>query len=75
LQKKDVELEQHVETISEQEHVVEQRDDIIKILSKKEEEHANIIKLLRNNLEMRTQADIDVRHSKLFFYKLSFRTY
>ncbi|CAG9791881.1 unnamed protein product [Diatraea saccharalis] len=60
LQKKDIELEQCVETISEQEHIVEQRDEIIKMLSQKEEEHTNIIKLLRNNLEMRTQAEVDL---------------
>lgn len=60
IQKKDLELEQQNESLAEQEHIIQQRDGIIKMLSEKEEEHTNIIKLLRNNLEMRTQADIDV---------------
>ncbi|XP_028177176.1 myosin-11-like isoform X1 [Ostrinia furnacalis] len=60
LQKKDMELERHIETVAEQEHIIEQRDGIIKMLSEKEEEHTNIIKLLRNNLEIRTQADMDL---------------
>lgn len=63
-----MELERHIENIAEQEQIIEQRDGIIKMLSDKEEEHANIIKLLRNNLEMRTQADVDVcsyKHSNM----------
>lgn len=64
LQKKDLELERHIENIAEQDHTIEQRDAIIKMLSDKEEEHTNIIKLLRNNLEMRSQADDEVSNNK-----------
>lgn len=60
LQKKEMDLEQHREHLSEQENLLEQRDRVIKMLSEKEEEQANIIKLLRNNLEMRAQADSNV---------------
>ncbi|XP_075972398.1 uncharacterized protein LOC142974127 [Anticarsia gemmatalis] len=64
LQKKDSELEQQLENQAEQEQILEQkvreRDAVIKMLSEKEEEQTNIIKLLRNNLEMRTQADADL---------------
>lgn len=60
LQKKDAELERHMDVISEQEQLLGQRNGLIKMLSGKEEEHTNIIKLLRNNLELRTQADMDV---------------
>lgn len=65
LQKKDLELERHIENIAEQDNTIEQRDAIIKMLSDKEEEHTNIIKLLRNNLEMRSQADDEVSNNKL----------
>lgn len=71
IQKKDLELEQQIESLAEQEHIIQQRDGIIKMLSEKEEEHTNIIKLLRNNLEMRTQADIDVC---FHFYFVIFKT-
>ncbi|KAJ8724931.1 hypothetical protein PYW07_015889 [Mythimna separata] len=60
LQKKDAELERHMDTITEQEHLLSQRNGVIKMLSGKDEEHNNIIKLLRNNLEMRNQADLDL---------------
>lgn len=60
LQKKDMELERHIENLTEQERLLEQREGVIKMLSEKDEEQNNIIKLLRNNLEMRTQADMDV---------------
>ncbi|KAM3968304.1 uncharacterized protein ACR2FA_007664 [Aphomia sociella] len=60
LQKKDLELERQSENITEQEQLLEERDGIIKILSKKYEEQTSNIKLLRNNLEMRAQADIDL---------------
>ncbi|CAH0628987.1 unnamed protein product [Chrysodeixis includens] len=60
LQKKDVELDQHLENLAEQERLLEQREGVIKMLSEKDEEQNNIIKLLRNNLEMRTQADMDL---------------
>ncbi|XP_026746828.1 COP1-interactive protein 1-like isoform X2 [Trichoplusia ni] len=60
LQKKDMELERHIENLTEQERLLEQREGVIKMLSEKDEEQNNIIKLLRNNLEMRTQADMDL---------------
>lgn len=60
LQKKDMELERHLDTFGEQEQLLEQRNNVIKMLSEKDEEQTNIIKLLRTNLEMRNQADIDV---------------
>lgn len=60
LQKKDMELERHLDTFGEQEQLLEQRNNVIKMLSEKDEEQTNIIKLLRTNLEMRNQADIDL---------------
>ncbi|KAH9640647.1 hypothetical protein HF086_000591 [Spodoptera exigua] len=60
LQKKDMELERHLDTFSEQEQLLDQRNAVIKMLSEKDEEQTNIIKLLRTNLEMRNQADIDL---------------
>lgn len=64
LQKKDMELERHIESLTEQEQILEQRNGVIKMLSEKDEEQTNIIKLLRTNLEMRTQADMDVSSIK-----------
>lgn len=63
LQKKDEELDRHLERLAEQEHIMKQKDGCIQLLSDKEEEQTKIIKLLRNNLEMRTQADVDVSTS------------
>ncbi|XP_022829422.1 myosin heavy chain, striated muscle-like [Spodoptera litura] len=60
LQKKDMELERHLDTFGEHEQILEQRNGVIKMLSEKDEEQTNIIKLLRTNLEMRNQADIDL---------------
>ncbi|XP_047023711.1 cilia- and flagella-associated protein 58-like [Helicoverpa zea] len=60
LQKKDMELERHLDSFAEQEQLLEQRNGVIKMLSGKDEEQTNIIKLLRTNLEMRTQADMDL---------------
>ncbi|CAB3225010.1 unnamed protein product [Arctia plantaginis] len=60
LQKKDEELDRHLERLAEQEHIMKQKDGCIKLLSDKEEEQTKIIKLLRTNLEMRTQADVDL---------------
>ncbi|XP_037297160.1 cingulin-like protein 1 isoform X2 [Manduca sexta] len=60
LQKKDIELDNHIEKINDLGQCLEQRDGVIKMISGKEEEQANIIKLLRNNLEMRAQADTDL---------------
>lgn len=60
LQKKDVELGGHLDTLKEQEQLLAQRNSVINMLTEKDEEHTNIIKLLRNNLEMRNQADMDV---------------
>ncbi|KAJ8726906.1 hypothetical protein PYW08_015303 [Mythimna loreyi] len=60
IQNKDAELERHLDTIAEQEQLLTQRNGVIKKLTGKDEEHTNIIKLLRNNLEMRNQADMDL---------------
>lgn len=68
LKKKDLELENHLEHLAEQENALEEREDLIKMLSDKEVEQANIIKLLRNNLEIRTQADSDVRRFVLLYF-------
>uniref|UniRef100_A0A2A4JGC0 Uncharacterized protein n=1 Tax=Heliothis virescens TaxID=7102 RepID=A0A2A4JGC0_HELVI len=60
LQKKDMELERHLDSFAEQEQLLEERNGVIKMLSGKDEEQTNIIKLLRTNLEMRNQADMDL---------------
>lgn len=62
LQKRKIELELLMEKDVRHEHEIKQRDDIIKILSQKEEEQANIIKLLRNNFENRSKIDSDVKY-------------
>ncbi|CAG4940438.1 unnamed protein product [Colias eurytheme] len=60
LQRRNIDLEVHLETIARQEHALKQNEEIIKVLSQKEEEQANIIKLLRNNLEIRSQKDSEL---------------
>ncbi|KAJ0179249.1 hypothetical protein K1T71_004961 [Dendrolimus kikuchii] len=65
LQRKDLEIEQHLENLAEQESTLEQREGIIRMLTEKEEEQTNIIKLLRNNLEIRAQADSDLNQQIL----------
>ncbi|XP_038213333.1 golgin subfamily A member 6-like protein 1 isoform X2 [Zerene cesonia] len=60
LQRRNIDLEVHMETIGRQEHALQQNNEIIKVLSQKEEEQANIIKLLRNNLEIRSQKDSEL---------------
>ncbi|KAL4713526.1 hypothetical protein ACJJTC_007764 [Scirpophaga incertulas] len=60
-QKKELEIKQYVDSITKQEQAIQQRDEIIKMLSDKEREHTNIINLLQHNLEMRTQADINMK--------------
>lgn len=62
LERKDLELEGHLQHIAEQESLLDQRDGLVKILKNKEEEHNNMIKLLRDNLEMRAQADTEVSY-------------
>lgn len=74
MQKKDKQLEQYNEILSEHERLLLDREAVIKMLSGKEEEQSNIIKILRNNLEMRSQADGDVSirtlFERLYFLKL-----
>lgn len=65
LEKRNIDLELHIEKEAKQEYDIKQRDDVIKVLSQKEEEQANIIKLLRNNLENRSVVDSNVN---FFFY-------
>lgn len=60
LQKKEEELEQFSATIADQDSCIEQREAKIKILSEKEEEQSNIIKILRNNLALRSDNDNNV---------------
>ncbi|XP_061706120.1 LOW QUALITY PROTEIN: coiled-coil domain-containing protein 18-like [Cydia pomonella] len=60
LKEKDIELQKRVEIITEQEHLLEEREAALKMLTEKKEEQTNIIKLLRNNLDDRTQADIEI---------------
>ncbi|XP_063375005.1 repetitive organellar protein-like [Cydia amplana] len=60
LNEKDIELQKRVEVITEQEHLLEEREAALKMLTVKNEEQTNIIKLLRNNLDERTQADIEI---------------
>ncbi|XP_045526551.1 repetitive organellar protein-like isoform X5 [Pieris brassicae] len=60
LQKRKIDLELLMEKDVSHEHEIKQRDDIIKVLSQKEEEQANIIKLLRNNFEHRSKIDSDL---------------
>ncbi|XP_049865177.1 coiled-coil domain-containing protein 18-like isoform X2 [Pectinophora gossypiella] len=60
LAKKEVEIESQLEHLAEQEGLLEQREGVIKMYTEKEEEQSNIIKLLRTNLEIRTQADADL---------------
>ncbi|XP_047523025.1 myosin-13-like isoform X1 [Pieris napi] len=60
LQKRKIDLELLMEKNVNHEHEIKQRDDIIKVLSQKEEEQANIIKLLRNNFEHRSKIDSDL---------------
>lgn len=62
LERKDLELEGHLQHITEQETLLDQRDALVKILKDKEEDQNNIIMLLRDNLEMRTQADTEVSY-------------
>lgn len=57
LQKKEEELEQLLSGLAEQESSIEQREQII---SEKEEEQTNIIQILRNNLELRSQEENNV---------------
>ncbi|XP_063636072.1 coiled-coil domain-containing protein 18-like [Cydia splendana] len=57
---KDIELQKRVEIITEQEHLLEELEATLKMLTVKNEEQTNIIKLLRNNLDDRTQADIEI---------------
>ncbi|XP_052751537.1 LOW QUALITY PROTEIN: myosin heavy chain, striated muscle-like [Galleria mellonella] len=65
LQNKDTELERQLENLTEHEQLLYDRDNVIKMLSKKDDEQTNIIKLLRNNLEMRVQADTDLNQQIL----------
>lgn len=60
LQRKDLEIEEHLKNLTEQEIALEQRDDIIRILTEKEGEQMNIIKEMRRHLEIRTQAEAEV---------------
>lgn len=60
LERKDLELERHLQHISEQETLLDQRDGLVKLLKDKEKDQNNIIKLLRDNLEIRAQADTEV---------------
>lgn len=64
LEMKDVELEGHIQHIAEQEAILDRRDDLVKLLKDKEVDQNNMIKLLKDNLEMRAQADTDVSYIK-----------
>ncbi|XP_053599579.1 CAP-Gly domain-containing linker protein 1-like isoform X2 [Plodia interpunctella] len=57
LQSKDMDLERQTADLALKESQLEKKNDIIQMLSGKDDEQANIIKLLRNSLEMRSQAD------------------
>lgn len=73
LQKKEEELEQFSATLAEQDRCIEQREGEIKILSEKEEEQSNIIKILRNNLALRSDSDSNVSYTTtycLVYFKL-----
>lgn len=74
LERKDLELEGHLQHISVQEALLDQRDGLIKILKDKEEDHNNIIKLLRDNLEMRAQTDSDVSYKRHYFIEIRQKT-
>lgn len=63
LQKKEEELEQLLSGLAEQESSIEQREQII---SEKEEEQTNIIQILRNNLELRSQEENNVSSIIIF---------
>lgn len=60
LRAKNFYIEQQTENFQAHMQNVEQKDDIIKMLSEKEEEHTKIIKLLRNNMEIRSNVENDV---------------
>lgn len=62
LERKDLELEGHLQHIAQQEALLDQRNGLVKILKEKEENQNNMIKLLRDNLEMRAQADTEVNY-------------
>ncbi|XP_072941659.1 uncharacterized protein [Epargyreus clarus] len=60
LEKKNSEIEHNLNTIKEQEKILKEKKDLIKILTDKEEEHANIIKLLKNHIETKAHMDSEM---------------
>lgn len=60
LHKKEIELEHNFNTMKEQDNILKENKDLIKILNDKEEEQANIIKLLKNHIETRAHMDSEV---------------
>lgn len=65
LRNKEFYIAQQRESLETHVHHLEQKDDVIKMLSEKEEEHTNIIKLLRNNMEIRANVENDVSYEYL----------
>lgn len=68
LRNKEFYIAQQRESLETHVHHLEQKDDVIKMLSEKEEEHTNIIKLLRNNMEIRANVENDVSYEYLIQY-------
>ncbi|XP_013185488.2 filamin-A-interacting protein 1 [Amyelois transitella] len=61
LQNKDLELERQTENLAQKDLLLEKKNDIIKMLSGQDDEQAKIINMLRNNLELRTHADSELK--------------